>query len=110
MLELLLLPFTLTFQIFGMVFGLMGSLFRGLFRGMAGLFGLVFSMMFGFWPILLLGGIVSLVMGIVRSLRPLIGVALIAFALVALFKKGVQDGQENTDDAFSQFVRNLQHR
>ncbi len=109
MLGLLLLPFTLMMEFFGIMLHLTGSVFRGLFKGMIGFCGLMFSLMFGFWPLMLIGGLVSMVFGILRSLWPLIGVGLVLCLVVWLFRQGVEDGQQNPDDAFARFVNRIRN-
>ncbi|MBQ8162495.1 MAG: hypothetical protein IJ083_17345 [Clostridia bacterium] len=106
MFALLFLPFQLMAGMFSMVFSLVGGIFRGMFRMSASIIRSMFSLMFGLWPLWIIGGAVSLVLGLVRHLLPLILVGGAAMACVWLFKKGMADGKTSSG-GFTDFVNSF---
>lgn len=107
MFSLLLFPFHLMVELFAGMLSLMFGLMRGMFRLFGGLAVAFFSIVSGIWPIMLLfcGG--SLIMGLIRSLWPLVCIGAVGLLCYVLYQAGVQHAKDHPDDQFAQFINRV---
>ena len=102
MFELLFFPFHLIASLFGCLYSLVANVVRGAFRFTGSLVSAVFSM-----PFLLIVGAISLILGLIRSLWPLICAGALGMVCYLLYQAGMQHAKDHPNDRFAQFIHRV---